>query len=135
LTVTVKVSVSTPNVAFAWYLASTSGTYVNAPVVAFTDTRPRAGPVASLNVKVSRSASSAVTVPVTAPIASVGFATVARPLVGATSTWPYGATGSLTATVVVPPCPSSTVKVTLSVLLAVVAVVADAAWRAVAVGV
>ena len=80
---------------------------------------------------VSLSLSVMLRVPVTVPCVPLGFPMVAL-TVGAVL---VGSMSTVTARVVVPPWPSSTVMVKVSVWSAVVAPVAAAAWRMAVVGV
>ena len=83
----------------------------------------------------SSSGSSALTMPVTVPMAVDVFVGVPWPLIGAALVVGFGAMVTLTGVVVLPPNPSLTVMVTVSVLVADVAAGLDAASRAAAVGV
>ena len=85
-----------------------------------------------LNVRASLSASVALTLPVTTLDEVSGVPTVVVP---ATGTAFLGLIATDTATGTVPPYPSVTVTVNVSVLAAVAAPIFAAAWRAVAVGV
>ena len=78
----------------------------------------------------SRSASVAVTDPVTTPVLVLGVPTV----VLVTGMALAGEIGTVTALLAVAPVLSVTVTVTVSVVVAVAAPVLAAAWRAVAVG-
>ena len=98
---------------------------------ALSATTPLAG-LAAAKVRVSLSASVAVTVPATTPVAALGMPTVAVAFVGAVF---CGLMVTVTGTATEPPYPSATVMVKASALSGAPAVVAAALCRALAVGV
>ena len=105
---------------------------MNAPLPASTVTVPLVVDPGALYVSGSSSASVAETLPVTTPVDGFGVPTTVVPATGAEF---LGWIATLTGTSVVPPWPSLTVMVKVSVWSAAVAELLAAPCRAVAVGV